>query len=136
MGFVAADGDPDYGAHPRARQIAREIFALPQVAVGSHTYTHPYDWTFYERYDRAIERQRLQQAAARTVEPRSALGARVFSKPDVADTTLRAYSQRPFDLHVEVEGSLRAAEFSRHRANGQRSINGAGTPDLSKRLFA
>lgn len=110
VGFVAADGDPDYGAHPRARQIAREIFALPQVAVGSHTYTHPYDWTFYERYDRAIERQRLQQAAARTVEPRSALGARVFSKPDVADTTLRAYSQRPFDLHVEVEGSLRAAE--------------------------
>ena len=26
--------------------------------------------------------------------------------------------------------------LSRHRANGQRSINGAGTPDLSKRLFA
>jgi hypothetical protein len=110
VGFVAADGDPDYGAHPRARQIAREIFALPQVQVGSHTYTHPYEWAFYERYDRALERQRLQQAAARKAEPRGALGAQVFSKPDAVDTRLRAYAQRPFDLHVEVEGSLRAAE--------------------------
>ncbi len=110
VGFVAADGDPDYGGHARARQIAHEIFALPQVAIGSHTYTHPYDWAFFERYDRALEQQRLQQAAAPKAEPRTPLGVQVFSKPDAVAAPLRAYSQRPFDLHVEVEGSLRAAE--------------------------
>lgn len=29
---------------PRLEAIAREIFALPYVEIGSHTYSHPFDW--------------------------------------------------------------------------------------------
>jgi polysaccharide biosynthesis protein PelA len=29
---------------PRLEQIARKIFALPYVEIGTHTYSHPFDW--------------------------------------------------------------------------------------------
>lgn len=29
---------------PRLEQIARQMFALPYVAIGSHTYSHPFQW--------------------------------------------------------------------------------------------
>ncbi len=29
---------------PRLEEIARKMFALPYVAIGTHTYSHPFDW--------------------------------------------------------------------------------------------
>ena len=55
------------GAHPRGprpglarhrgrpRAAARAIFTRAHVEVSSHTYSHPLDWRFFERYDRALE---------------------------------------------------------------------------------
>lgn len=31
-------------ASPRLEQIARQMFALPNVAIGTHTYSHPFTW--------------------------------------------------------------------------------------------
>lgn len=33
----------------RLRPVARAIFRLPQVEIGSHTYSHPFDWPALER---------------------------------------------------------------------------------------
>ena len=50
VGPIAADLDPEWSGDPEAQQIAREIFALPQVEVGHHTYSHPFEWGFFEEY--------------------------------------------------------------------------------------
>ena len=50
VGPIAADLDPEWSGDPEAQQLAREIFALPQVEVGHHTYSHPFEWGFYEDY--------------------------------------------------------------------------------------
>ena len=43
-----------HGLHPEAqvatlRPIARQIFRLPWVQIGTHTYSHPFDWQALER---------------------------------------------------------------------------------------
>jgi hypothetical protein len=42
-GEISDDG-PYRGIAPRLREIARKIFALPNVEMASHTYTHPLQW--------------------------------------------------------------------------------------------
>jgi hypothetical protein len=42
-GEISDDG-PYRAFAPRLRQIARELFALPNVEMASHTYTHPLQW--------------------------------------------------------------------------------------------
>lgn len=51
---VIASGFVDHGRYPPAevamlRPIARRIFSLPWVEIGSHTYSHPFDWPALER---------------------------------------------------------------------------------------
>ena len=41
---VVSDIDPSLGGSPRMELIARELFALDNVEVASHTLTHPFDW--------------------------------------------------------------------------------------------
>lgn len=55
VGLIAGDIDPELSGTSNGVSIARELFALPQVEVASHTYTHPFDWEFYEPYDRQKE---------------------------------------------------------------------------------
>ncbi len=51
---VIASGFVDRGLNPPAevatlRPIARRIFSLPWVEIGTHTYSHPFDWPALER---------------------------------------------------------------------------------------
>lgn len=46
---------------PRLEDIARKMFALPYVEIGSHTYSHPFDWSLVDgktgaRVDRGADR--------------------------------------------------------------------------------
>jgi hypothetical protein len=41
VGVIGADIDERYGTPEAGRQAARELFALPQVEIASHTYSHP-----------------------------------------------------------------------------------------------
>lgn len=61
VGLIAADADPRYGQVSAAQKTARELFALPQVEVATHTYTHPFQWPFFEHYDRRQELRALGQ---------------------------------------------------------------------------
>jgi hypothetical protein len=42
-GEIAAEG-PSHAVSPQLQQIARRLFALPNIEVASHTYTHPLPW--------------------------------------------------------------------------------------------
>jgi len=51
---VIASAFIDHGLYPPAevatlRPIARRIFSLPWVQIGTHTYSHPFDWPALER---------------------------------------------------------------------------------------
>jgi hypothetical protein len=124
VGVIGADIDERYGTPEAARQAARELFALPQVEVATHSYTHPYQWSFFENYDRQLEERIIGPDES---EWRQVLGDRmrklarkIFpglirkgSEPEtkfIDEDPPRAYSDYPFDLDQEVRGAITAAE--------------------------
>jgi hypothetical protein len=125
VGVIGADVDERYGTPEAARQATRELFALPQVEVATHSYTHPYQWSFFENYDRRLEERLIGPDES---DPRSVWGDRMrkfarklfpglVRKPsDVAEGKFvdedppRAYSDFPFDLDQEIRGAITIAE--------------------------
>ncbi|MBI1275142.1 hypothetical protein GC177_04135 [bacterium] len=54
---IAADLDPAWVGKRESQEVAREIYAQPNVEPASHTYSHPFYWDFFAKYDPNIERQ-------------------------------------------------------------------------------
>jgi polysaccharide biosynthesis protein PelA len=124
VGVIGADIDERYGTPEAARITARELFALPQVEVATHTYTHPYQWSFFENYDRKLEERligpdenewkavlgdRMRRLARRLFPGLARKGSETEGRfPD--DDPPRAYSDFPFDLDQEIRGAITAAE--------------------------
>ena len=44
---IVADLDPAWFGSEQAQALAREFFDLPQVEIGTHTWSHPFDWNFF-----------------------------------------------------------------------------------------
>lgn len=123
VALISCDIDPKYGAPPASARVARELFALPQVEVASHTHTHPFNWTFYASYDRTAEVQ-LIDAYQRPIQSwREKLSEAMHDlagKPAPvtrsskyiagSDELPRTYLRNPFDLGSEVSGSLKIAQ--------------------------
>jgi hypothetical protein len=124
VGVIGADIDERYGTPEAARQAARELFALPQVEVATHTYTHPYQWSFFENYDRRLEERiigpdesewkavlgdRMRRIARRLFPGLVRKGGETEAK-FIDDDPPRAYSDYPFDLDQEIRGAITAAE--------------------------
>jgi polysaccharide biosynthesis protein PelA len=124
VGVIGADIDERYGTPEAARQAARELFALPQVEVATHSYTHPYQWGFFENYDRQLEeriigpdesewRQVLgdrMRKIARKIFPGLVRKSSETEAKFIDEDPPRAYSDYPFDLDQEVRGAITAAE--------------------------
>jgi hypothetical protein len=123
-GVIGADIDERYGVPEAARQAAHDLYAMPQVEVASHTYSHPYQWSFFENYDRKLEERLI---GPKESEWKAVLGDRmrriarrlfpglVRKSPETDtkgadDDPPRAYSDFPFDLDQEIRGSVAAAE--------------------------
>jgi len=113
VALIAADVLSAEGGDDSAADSARRLFSLPQVEVGSHTCTHPFEWQFFEKYDRELEKQAVSKVEhssvsrlmATLIEPRSpsAFGAEIADLP-------RAYFKNPFDLGIEVERAIALTE--------------------------
>ena len=102
------------------------MFAMPQVEVASHTHTHPYFWEFFENYQRERE---VADVLKFSNQPNSyndrslmALANSWRGRFEETETALvelaagdnetplpRARPHEPFDLELEVRGSLQAA---------------------------
>jgi hypothetical protein len=123
VGLIAGDALPMLGGIPEAARVARRLFALPNVEVASHTHSHPYNWSFYENYDRRAEEQRvntyrppnqpmrerltaaLLRAAGKEVPP-----SRFDKYVAGSDDLPRTYLRKPFNLDLEVQGALKFSE--------------------------
>jgi polysaccharide biosynthesis protein PelA len=121
---IAADLHPDWCGTDDGRAIARRAFALPQVEAASHTWTHPFDWPFFERPDaQAIERAIATRYPGCHEKPPwyAAVVARVVRRfsgtsderrleiefdgqyaEAGAYNTPRAYALKPYSLDVEI----------------------------------
>ncbi|MBL0319860.1 MAG: hypothetical protein IPP74_11315 [Alphaproteobacteria bacterium] len=115
---IAADIDTQWVGTEESRRVAKELLALPQVEVATHTYSHPYEWEFFEQYSkekespymplyRRVSRNasplfvKLYQKLAKTQE-------RVQRKENkIIDYEIpRAFADKPFDLANEIKGSV------------------------------
>lgn len=56
VGVVAGDVADDCFGSEKSRKTARQMLALPNVEVASHTYTHPLYWQFFRDYTEEKER--------------------------------------------------------------------------------
>jgi hypothetical protein len=124
VGVIGADIDERYGTPEAARQAARELYALPQVEVASHTYSHPYQWSFFENYSRKLEERligpdesewksvigdRMRRIARKLFPGLVRKTSELDTKPGEEDPP-RAFSDFPFDLEQETRGAITAAE--------------------------
>jgi len=123
VGLIAGDVDRDIGGNPAGRGIARQLYALPQVEVASHTYTHPYAWHFFEAYDREEELRLVEQYTPPdlTLRERFTRGVMKLARKDMpfdrydpfvagSDDLPRTYLRKPFELEHEINDALKAAE--------------------------
>ena len=123
VGIIAGDVQLELGGNPAGRTVARQLFALPQVEVASHTYTHPYNWRFFENYDRTAEMTKVEQYQPPDLTPRERLSRGVLRLANKelpadrydrfvagTDDLPRTYLRKPFDLDLEVAGALRLTE--------------------------
>ena len=124
VGLVAGDVDTELGGNAQSREVARQLYSLPQVEVASHGYTHPYNWQYYEKYDRVAEQSALlsyqDQASSKPYQKIGnmvvdGLGLEAYFTPVIrqvsGDATLpRTYLKEPFSLRHEIRDSLVVAE--------------------------
>ena len=117
---IAAELDPKWAGKPQSVKVAKEIFALPNVEIGSHTYSHPFQWSFFESGDPEKERPYLSRykgggwGKGKVVNRMLAFfykgdekniykeGSGLIDDYDVP----RAYANQPFDLDLEIGGSV------------------------------
>ena len=108
VGLIAADADPAIGGTARAQNVARAFYALPQVEVASHTYTHPYDWSFFASQNRqrelAVVAGRKNELELQAIAPHAVGIDQAFLSGSA--TTPRANMLQPFDLDMEVRKAL------------------------------
>ncbi len=123
VGLIAGDAVPELGGLETARQSAAKIFALPQVEVASHTYTHPFAWGFFENYDRQGELALIDQAtrpSSSMMDRMRGILYKIAGKSQVSDARNRyvagsadlprSYLKVPFDIATEVSGALALSE--------------------------
>ena len=123
VGLIAGDAIPELGGLAKAQESATRLFALAQVEVASHTYTHPFAWGFFETYDRAAEVALIDKVTRPTPTVMDRMRGflyRIAGKAEISDTRSRyiagsadlprGYLKEPFDVTQEVKGALEVSE--------------------------
>ena len=118
---IIGDLDEGWSGTPQALEVARNLFALPQVEPASHTWTHPFFWGFFKDYDTAskagFEERKPETKGGllarlgirRGRETHDSVGevAEAAAGTDIGRYAVpRAFLQAPFDLAQEMGGSL------------------------------
>jgi len=115
VSIVAATVDPNWVARKKSQEIARAYNKLPQVEAASHTYSHPFDWGFFKENGQAKEllllghypdgswqNSYLSWFRAKNQEK----GYEAYSQNNWGYVVPRAYAKKPFNLNLEIEGSV------------------------------
>ncbi|WP_426958260.1 polysaccharide deacetylase family protein [Muricoccus radiodurans] len=114
---IAADLTMPGAAGARASDLARALFALPQVEVTSHTYTHPFRWSFFADYTPEKERpyadayRRMAANPAGLVESHVEANSGSGGSEELgAYAVPRAFPDPPYSTDNEVRGAARVIE--------------------------
>jgi polysaccharide biosynthesis protein PelA len=129
MGIIAAEVDPDWAGTAQGIQAARDLLAQPQVEASSHTYSHPFDWGFFDQYLPAKEKPLLHLYEGKVwtasvgqpswlpgfLEDSSVLrffqkGERRVKAYNTSYDIPRAYASKPFDMEQEITGANKVIE--------------------------
>jgi len=120
IGPITGDLDVAWYGNEAARKLARKMFELPHVEVGSHTHSHPFAWGFFRNPDPRREVPFLKEYPARPGHTQResvwrTAGAAAKNVPPPTDDEMskqyqrpRSYAVRPFDMNLEIGGSVRA----------------------------
>jgi hypothetical protein len=118
---IGAEIDAAWIDDAEARAVASELLALPQVEAGSHTYSHPFQWSFYKTYDAQLERKIVTSLGLGQLKPQEyeAVGNEIQVRPQDGATDPaagprlneryqipRAFYVKPYDLNLEIQGSM------------------------------
>jgi len=120
---VVGDLDPEWSGDAVTLRLARQILALAHVEAGSHTYSHPLDWGYFDVSVEENERRhrRLLERADRSDWKRSPWLGPVqqwlggdgddpvpdgWSSEDGTYDRPRSYQHEAFDLDKEIQGSV------------------------------
>jgi len=117
VGPIGAELDLDWFGTSKGRNTAKKMFELPNVQVGCHTFTHPFDWPFFDHYTREKELPYLkkmpQKHGNKPVEfygdesgGLSSASATDQNALEEGYTIPRAYGLKPFNLDQEVFGAI------------------------------
>jgi hypothetical protein len=127
VGPIAAELDPELFGDKDTMRIAREIFLLPHVEAGSHTYTHPLEWVFFKdappdkerpflaryprpkgRIGRLIENLLKREGGDRPAAPDSARASGKGPAYRISDhyEAPRVFYAGPFSVQQEVQGAV------------------------------
>ena len=124
ISVVAADTALDWYGTEESRVVAKKIFRQAHVEAGSHTFTHPFQWGYFEKYDSKDEEQfrskyKKQDQKMAKMDIQSWLATFLNEKPErpMVDSALhdnyqipRAYAKEPFNLEQEIAGSFKEIE--------------------------
>jgi hypothetical protein len=112
---IVAELDPAWHGSKAAMELARTIFARPNVEPSSHTYSHPFQWGFFRNYDPASEKpfRRIYDARGqnryqgadpddKSQEMQAARAAGLHTGYVIP----RAYGDKPFDINQEIGGAI------------------------------
>lgn len=137
VSIIGAEMDMECYGLRASREVAREIFRLPNVEPSSHSYSHPLFWGYFREYDPAREASILQRYPPRprrgsvwdllpgggaedAWQPYRSNAVAVTDAELEGYDTPRSYACTPFDMKEEIEGSIALVkELSPKKKRGQ-----------------
>lgn len=105
---IVAEIAPRWVGSEDSRHIVTAIWSLPWVEAGTHTYSHPFNWHFFEAGNPNLEMPYLSVYKTPTWKPSAdavAASGKSGKLPEGYDVP-RGFAVEPFDIHKEIKGSL------------------------------
>lgn len=123
---IGGDLDLTWVGVPQSIEIAKDIFELDHVEIGSHTYSHPFEWGFFQNYKPQDEEPYFDKYQYGTWEDTTLLDEfkSFVEKKDGEEVKIResefrypkklsqgyviprAYANKPFSIELEIQGSI------------------------------
>lgn len=115
LALNAGDIDEEWYGHANAKRVAQDFYVLPYIEAASMGYSHIYDWSFFEEYDRNKERPYLKYHKGLTwnrEKDKESFWSNFFPKRDIHPGNVRGYKVprgyvvTPFNTAHEISGSI------------------------------
>lgn len=102
---IAGDLDPDWHGDPNKINTIKEWFALSNVEVANHTYSHPNQWRVFDNSEKNNKEVNFEPLNAYSAKLRKWLKLNVSSEKSL--DLSRSYHLHPFSLEQEIKKSTK-----------------------------